>query len=250
MVAGLMGKKLGMTRIYDLAGDMRSVTAIEFDVNKITQVKSKEADGYNAIQIGYQDNKGKLSKAEKGHLEKLGIQEEFNRLQEFRVDNIDDYSIGQEISIKEISPGDYIDVTAISKGRGFAGGVRRWNFRGGPKTHGQSDRHRAPGSIGAGSTPGKVWKGQKMAGHMGSVKKTNLNLLVVMVDIENNLIYVNGSVPGHNNTFVTISTSRKKPNQRIANLIEEPAAEEPAAEEPAAEEPAAEEPAAEEENKG
>ena len=249
MVAGLMGKKLGMTRIYDLAGDMRSVTAIEFDVNKITQVKSKEADGYNAIQIGYQDNKAKLSKPEKGHLEKLGFQEGFNRLQEFRVDDIDNFNVGQEITIKEINPGDYINVTAISKGRGFAGGVRRWNFRGGPKTHGQSDRHRAPGSIGAGSTPGKVWKGQKMAGHMGSVKKTNLNLLVVMVDVENNLIYVNGSVPGHNNTFVTISSSRKKPNQRIANLIpttEEPAAEEPTTEEPAAEEPAAEEPATEE----
>tara|TARA_Y100001970_G_scaffold269087_1_gene361119 strand:- start:54435 stop:55223 length:789 start_codon:yes stop_codon:yes gene_type:complete len=249
MVAGLMGKKLGMTRIYDLAGDMRSVTAIEFDVNKITQVKSKEADGYNAIQIGYQDNKAKLSKPEKGHLEKLGFQEGFNRLQEFRVDDIDNFNVGQEITIKEINPGDYINVTAISKGRGFAGGVRRWNFRGGPKTHGQSDRHRAPGSIGAGSTPGKVWKGQKMAGHMGSVKKTNLNLLVVMVDVENNLIYVNGSVPGHNNTFVTISSSRKKPNQRIANLIpttEEPAAEEPTTEEPTTEEPAAEEPAAEE----
>jgi ribosomal protein L3 len=105
--------------------------------------------------------------------------------------------------------------------------VKRWNFRGGPKTHGQSDRHRAPGSIGAGSTPGKVWKGQKMAGHMGNVLVTNLNLLVVKVDLENNIIFVNGSVPGHNNCIVKVTNSRKKPNQKLLNLAEAAAEEVP-----------------------
>ena len=204
MVAGLMGKKLGMTRIYDLAGDMRSVTAIEFDVNKITQLKSKEADGYNAIQIGYQDNKAKLSKAEKGHLEKLGIQEEFNRLQEFRVDNIDDYSVGQEISIKAINPGDYINVTAISKGKGFAGHMKRHGFGGGRASHGKNSVMRKPGSVGAGADPSRIWKGKKMPGRYGGDKVTYKNLEILKIDLENNLLFVKGAIPGANNGLITI----------------------------------------------
>jgi|TARA_B110000438_G_C15795440_1_gene642645 large subunit ribosomal protein L3 len=227
MEIGLLGKKIGMTRIYDLAGDIRSVTAIEFGINKITQLKSNNTDGYNAVQIGFQTKKSKIIKAEKGHLLKSGIKDDFDKLSEFRVNDIDSYNLGQEISINEISSGQYINVSSTSKGRGFAGGVKRWNFRGGPKTHGQSDRHRAPGSIGAGSTPGKVWKGQKMAGHMGNVLVTNLNLLVVKVDLENNIIFVNGSVPGHNNCIVKVTNSRKKPNQKLLNLAEAAAEEVP-----------------------
>ena len=265
MEIGLLGKKIGMTRIYDLAGDIRSVTAIEFGVNKITQIKSNDIDGYNAVQIGFQTKKAKMVKAEKGHLLKSGIENDFDKLSEFRVNDIDSYNLGQEISINDINTGQYINVSSTSKGRGFAGGVKRWNFRGGPKTHGQSDRHRAPGSIGAGSTPGRVWKGQKMAGHMGNVLVTNLNLLVVKVDLENNIIFVNGSVPGHNNCIVKVTNSRKKPNQKLIDLAlaaeeasaaevqaeeapevateEAPAAEVQAEEAPAEEAPAEEAPA-------
>jgi large subunit ribosomal protein L3 len=248
MKLGLLGKKIGMTRVYDLAGDLRPVTVIEIGPNKITQIKSKEKDGYNAVQVGFRSNNSKLSKAEKGHLEKSSIGDPLDTLVEYRIEDTELFKVGEEIAISELTPGQYVNVTGISKGKGFAGGVKRWHFRGGPKTHGQSDRHRAPGSIGSGTTPGKVWKGQKMAGRMGTDTITTLNILVVSVDTENNIICVNGSAPGFNNGVVKVTLARRKPNAKLIDLYESskaPVAEAPVAEAPVAEAPVAEAPVAE-----
>jgi hypothetical protein len=131
------------------------------------------------------------------------------RLQEFQADDVSAYALGQRVTVSEFAPGEYVNVTGVSKGRGFAGGVKRWHFRGGPKTHGQSDRHRAPGSVGAGTTPGRTWRGQKMAGHMGNAQRTVVNLLVVAIDERRNLLFVEGSVPGATDGAVTITRGRK-----------------------------------------
>ena len=210
MPVGMIGRKVGMMRLYDGEGRVRAVTAIELGPNRVTQLRTHDQDGYEAVQIGFAGNRKRLTRPQRGHLRKAGIDERLGVLREFRADP-SQFEVGQEIrSNEEFTPGEYVDVTGTSKGRGFAGGVKRWHFAGGPKTHGQSDRWRAPGSIGAGTTPGKVWKGQKMGGHMGAERKTVRNLLVVLTDESRNLIFVEGSVPGPNSGVISVKHALKR----------------------------------------
>ena len=210
MPVGMIGRKVGMMRLYDGEGRVRAVTAIELGPNRVTQLRTHDQDGYEAVQIGFVGNRKRMTRPQRGHLRKAGIDERLGVLREFRADP-SQFEVGQEIrSNEEFTPGEYVDVTGTSKGRGFAGGVKRWHFAGGPKTHGQSDRWRAPGSIGAGTTPGKVWKGQKMGGHMGAERKTVRNLLVVLTDESRNLIFVEGSVPGPNSGVISVKHALKR----------------------------------------
>lgn len=207
-MVGMIGRKVGMMRLYDGAGRARAVTVIELGPNRVTQLRTNERDGYEAVQVGFVGNRKRVNRPERGHLRAAGVEERITVLQEFPL-NGESYQNGQTITVEAFTPGEYVTVSGTSKGRGFAGGVKRWNFRGGPKTHGQSDRHRAPGSVGAGTTPGKVWKGQKMAGHMGAEAKTIINLLVVLTDPARNLIFVEGSVPGADDGIVTVEPGRR-----------------------------------------
>jgi large subunit ribosomal protein L3 len=207
---GLLGRKLGMTQVFDKDGVIHAVTVVEAGPVVVTQVKSTEKDGYDAVQVGYGTRK-KINKPMRGHVKKLG---DFRTLREFRVAGEGAYSVGDSIGLELFDEGDYVDVSGVSRGRGFAGGVRRWNFRGGPKTHGQSDRHRAPGSIGSGTTPGRVYKGQHMAGHMGAVRVTAKNLRVIAKDEAKGLLLIEGAVPGATNATLRVrhakSHSKKK----------------------------------------
>ena len=207
---GLIGRKIGMMTVFDASGRARGVTVIEVTGNRITQIRTQDRDGYEAVQVGAPGKRNRINKPEQGHLRKSET-ESLSELREFRILGSDSFELGQEIGADQFESGTYVNVTGVTKGRGFAGGVRRWNFRGGPKTHGQSDRHRAPGSIGAGTTPGRVWKGQKMAGHMGNRRRTSLNLLVVYSDPDRQLIFVQGAVPGPRNGTVIIAQGRRNP---------------------------------------
>ncbi len=249
--AGMIGRKVGMMRLYDGSGHARGVTAIELGPNYVTQVRTPERDGYTAVQLGFPGKRKRVNRPERGHLRTSGLEGRapaLTRLQEFRVTDVSGYQPGQELTVDQFEPGTFVDVTATSKGRGFQGGVKRHNFAGGPKTHGQSDRHRAPGSIGSGTTPGRVYKGLKMAGHMGAETVSVLNLLVVAVDPSRNLIFVEGSVPGAREGAVTVALARRPAlkdytppvipaagEERTAEVDDEPVAEEPAAEEVTAE---------------
>lgn len=190
-MSGILGKKMGMTQIYRDNLEI-AVTAIEVGPCSVTQIKTAEKDKYNAIQIGFGQSR-KLSKAEKGHLKDNGS---FRYLREIRTDNVSDYQVGQKIDAAIFKAGDKVQVEGVSKGKGYAGGVKRHHFSGGPKSHGQSDRHRAPGSIGSTSTPGRVFKGLRMAGHMGAQKVSIRNLEVVEVDAAKNVVLLKGAVPG------------------------------------------------------
>jgi large subunit ribosomal protein L3 len=203
---GLLGRKLGMTQIFDENGRIHAVTVVEAGPVVVTQVKTAAKDGYDAVQVGYGDRK-RSNKPERGHLKKLG---DFRMLREFLVQGDGDYNVGDKIGIELFNEGDLVDVTGVSRGRGFAGGVRRHNFRGGPKTHGQSDRHRAPGSIGSGTTPGRVYKGQKMAGHMGAVQVTSKNLRLIAKDEGKGLLLIEGAVPGATNGTVRVRRAKKQ----------------------------------------
>ena len=212
MIRGMIGRKLGMMRLYDGGGQVRAVTVIELGPNRVTQLRTVERDGYEAVQIGYVGNRKRLTRPQRGHLGRAGLgNETLSMLQEFPADTPSAHETGEVLTCDQFEPGQYVDVSGVSKGRGFAGSVKRWGFHGGPKTHGQSDRHRAPGSIGAGTTPGKVWKGQKMAGHMGARNTSVLNLLVVQSDMFRNLLFVEGSVPGPPKGLVTVTPGRKPP---------------------------------------
>ncbi len=202
----LLGKKLGMTHIFQEDGLVTPVTAIEAGPCVVTQIKTTDRDGYQAIQVGFGHAK-KMNSPLKGHVKGLG---DFRYFKEFRVDNVEDYSLGQSIDASIFGPGDYVDVIGVSKGKGFAGVVKRHHFAGGPKTHGQSDRHRAPGSIGSGTTPGRVYKGIKMAGHMGVDRVTVQNLKVVRSEVDKNLLLIKGAVPGPKNGFIIIRKAKKK----------------------------------------
>ena len=202
---GLLGKKLGMTQVFDQTGTLHAVTVVEVTPLTVTQVKTPPKDGYAAIQTGYGTRK-KSNKPMRGHLKKLG---DFRMLREFKVRGEGEYALGDTINIDLFAEGDLVDVQGKSRGRGFAGGVRRWGFHGGPKTHGQSDRHRAPGSIGSGTTPGRVYKGQKMAGHMGSVNVTAKNLKVIGRDDAKGLLLIAGAVPGATNGMVRVTHAKK-----------------------------------------
>ena len=198
-----------MTQIFDEAGNVIPVTVIEAGPCFVTQVKTKERDGYQAIQLGFEEVKPKrLTKGQLGHLQKKGLPP-LRYLREIKVDDVSGYEEGQKIRVSIFDVGDLVDVTGISKGRGFAGVVKRHGFKGGPKTHGQSDRHRAPGSIGQTTTPGRVYKGKRMAGHMGNERVTVQNLRVVLVDPERNLLAVKGAVPGARNGLLLIKEAVK-----------------------------------------
>jgi len=202
---GLLGRKLGMTQVFDHNGELHAVTVIEAGPVVVTQVKTAAKDGYDAVQVGYGLAK-RTTKPLRGHLKKLG---DFRLLREFRVLGDGEYSVGDRLGVDLFAEGDLVDVTGVSRGRGFAGGVRRHNFHGGPKTHGQSDRHRAPGSIGSGTTPGRVLKGQRMAGHMGAEQVTAKNLRVIARDDAKGLLLVEGAVPGATNATVRVRRSKK-----------------------------------------
>jgi large subunit ribosomal protein L3 len=205
-IAGLLGRKIGMTTYYHDDGTAEPVTAVEVGPCVVTQVKTEPRDGYEAVQVGFLQAR-KLNQPEAGHQSRSGGK--FQHLQEFTVDDLGEFEVGQELKADVFEAGEDIKVVGTSKGRGFGGVVRRWNFRGGPKTHGQSDRHRAPGSIGAGSSPGRVWKGTRMAGHYGVDRVTVKGLRVVATDVEKNVVLVRGSIPGAKNGIVRIEKQSK-----------------------------------------
>ena len=206
---GILGKKVGMTQIFDENGTVIPVTLIEAGPCFVTQKKTVEADGYNAIQVGFGDVPEKrLTQPINGHLKRAGVSP-VKYLREFRVDDPGAYEEGQQIDVSVFNVGDKVDVTGTSKGKGFAGVVKRHHFRGGPKTHGQSDRWRAPGSVGAGSTPGRIFKGVRMAGRMGNQRVTVQNLRIALVDPDKNLLGIRGAVPGGKHGLVIISEAVK-----------------------------------------
>lgn len=211
MTLGVIGKKLGMTQVFDEQGLAIPVTVIKVEPLTVTQVKTVDTDGYNAIQTGVDADKEKhFTKAELGHFAKNKL-ENFRHLQEFRVDNPSDYKVGQKIDLAVLEGVTKVDVTGKSIGKGFQGPVKRWNFNRGPMAHG-SKNHREPGSIGAGTTPGRIYKGKRMAGNMGNERVTIAKLTVVKVDNENGLLLVKGSVPGPEGKLVTVVPSRVKWN--------------------------------------
>jgi large subunit ribosomal protein L3 len=206
---GIIGKKVGMTQLFDASGAAVPVTVIEAGPCYVTQVKTVESDGYNAVQLGFEEvAERKLTQGQKGHLQKAGTPT-LRRLREVRAEDAAQYNPGDVIKADIFQDGDLVDVVGISKGRGFAGAVKRHGFRGGPKTHGQSDRHRAPGSRGAGTTPGHTWPGSRGPGHMGNERVTVQNLKVALVDAERNLIAVRGAVPGPRGGLVLVRAAVK-----------------------------------------
>ncbi len=208
---GILGKKVGMTQIFDDRGEVIPVTVIEAGPCFVAQIKTVERDGYTAIQLGFEEAKPKrLTQPQLKHLQKSNLPA-LRHLREIRMapDDLSDLEEGQKLTVALFEPGEYVDVSGISKGRGFAGVVKRHGFRGGPKTHGQSDRHRAPGSIGACTTPGRVFKGKRMAGRMGGERVTVQSLEIVMVDPERNLLALKGAVPGAKNGLLEIRQARK-----------------------------------------
>jgi large subunit ribosomal protein L3 len=206
---GLLGKKLGMTQIFDDRGEVIPVTVIEAGPCYITQKKTLENDGYTAVQLGFEEVKpARVNNPERGHLAKNHLPS-LRYLREFRVDDHSDLSEGQKLDASVFEVGDLVDVIGVSKGKGFAGVVKRHHFSGGPRTHGQSDRLRAPGAIGAGSTPGRIIKGLRMAGRMGNDRVTVQNLEIALVDPERNLLAVKGAVPGARDGLLMIRLARK-----------------------------------------
>jgi len=211
MFKGLIGKKIGMTQIFDDAGVAVPVTIIEAGPCYVTQIRRPENDGYSAVQLGYGEVKPKrLTGGELGHLKRSGLNlPPLRFLREFRAKN-PDVKEGETVTVEAFAVGGRVDVVGTSKGKGFQGGVKRYGFRGGPKTHGQSDRHRAPGSRSSGTTPGRVFKGSRGPGHMGNERVTAQHLKVVLVDAERNLIGVCGAVPGPRGGLVIIKEARKQ----------------------------------------
>jgi len=192
MSIGLIGRKVGMTQVFQDDGTMVAVSVVAIEPNTVTRLRTTERDGYTAVQVGTEVSR-KLSKPEMGQLKDLP---KVAKIREFRVDSVDDVTVGQTFSIGDLfEAGDLVDVTGVSKGKGFAGVIKRHNFHRGPKTHG-SDHHRAPGSIGPGTTPGRVYRGLKMSGHMGDERVTIKKVRVVRTDTDRNLLLVKGSLPG------------------------------------------------------
>lgn len=207
-IHGLLGRKLGMTTVFNERGEAVPVTVIEAGPNHVLNVRTKDRDGYEAVQVGFGDvNPKRLTKPVLGQMKGAGVSVRYIR--EMLADNIDDHKVGDTIDVDLFNPNDLVDVTGWSKGRGFAGVVKRYNFRGGPRTHGQSDRERAPGSLGAGTSPGKVWKGKRMPGRMGNDRKTVQRLRVVRVDGDRHLLLIRGSVPGAKNGLVYVRRTVK-----------------------------------------
>jgi large subunit ribosomal protein L3 len=200
MSIGLIGRKIGVTQVFQADGTMVAVSVVAVEPNTVTRLRTAERDGYTAVQLGAEPSK-RLTKPEAGQLKDLP---QVARIREFRVDAVGDYTVGQQIGLGDLfAEGDLVDITGVSKGKGFAGHIKRHHFHRGPKTHG-SDHHRAPGSIGPGTTPGRVYKGMKMAGHMGDERVTVKKVKVVRMDAERNLILVKGSVPGPRNSVILV----------------------------------------------
>jgi len=209
MTIGLVGRKRGMTRVFTEDGVSTPVTVIEVESNRISQLKTVETDGYNAVQVTAGAKKAsRVTKSQAGHFAKAESAAG-SSVSEFVVDDLEGLEIGSEIKVNIFESGQAIDVTGVTKGKGFAGVMKRYGFRGGDATHGNSISHRAPGSIGMCQTPGRVFKEKKMAGHMGDVQRTLQNLSVVRIDEERNLVLVKGSVPGANGGKVIIRPAVK-----------------------------------------
>jgi large subunit ribosomal protein L3 len=200
MSIGLIGRKVGMTQIFADDGTMVPVSVLAIEPNTVTRVRTTERDGYTAVQLGTEESR-RLTKPELGQLKDLP---HLATIREFRVDSVDDYTVGQTIAVADIfAAGDIVDVTGVSKGKGFAGHIKRHHFHRGPKSHG-SDHHREPGSIGPGTTPGRVYKGLRMAGHMGDQRATIKKLRVVRTDAERNLLLVKGTLPGARGSLILV----------------------------------------------
>lgn len=209
MFKGLLGKKLGMTQVFDEEGAAYPVTLLEAGPCFVTQVRTTQKDGYTAIQLGYEEVKSKkLSGGELGHLQARKLPA-MRYLREFRSKEAE-VKVGDIVDVSQFEIGKRVDVIGISKGKGFAGVMKRHHFKGGPMTHGQSDRARAPGSISSTTTPGRVFLGKRMAGHMGNQRVSSQNIKVILIDTEKNLLAVNGSVPGPRGGLVMIKDARKQ----------------------------------------
>ncbi len=207
MAIGIVGKKAGMTRVFTEAGQSVAVTVLQVTPNRVTQVKTPETDGYSAVQIAFGEKKAsRVSKPQAGQFAKANV-EAGKGLIEFRTE--EGFELGQELTVEQFEVGQKVDVTGSTKGKGFQGGVKRWNFATQDATHGNSLSHRAPGSIGQCQTPGRVWKGKKMAGHMGAEKQTTQMLEIVQVDTENNLLLIKGAVPGATGSEVIVKPAVK-----------------------------------------
>jgi len=200
MSIGMIGRKVGMTQVFQDDGTMVAVSVVSIQPNTVTRLRTPERDGYTAVQFGT-EAAARLSKPEAGQLKDLP---KLRTIREFRVDSVDDYQVGQRLALGDLfAAGDDVDVTGVSKGKGFAGHVKRHNFRRGPKTHG-SDHHREPGSIGPGTTPGRVYRGLRMAGHMGDETVTVKKVRVVRTDPERNLLLVKGTLPGARGALILV----------------------------------------------
>jgi large subunit ribosomal protein L3 len=214
MIKGILGRKIGMTQVFEPNGTAAGVTVLQAGPCTVTAVRDAEKDGYSAVQLGFEELTGrqerKLTQPEKGHLKKHNLPLlRYLREVEVAGDDAASHNIGDTIDVTMFSVGELVDVIGTSKGKGFAGVVKRHHFRGGPKTHGQSDRHRRAGSIGSGTTPGRVFKGLRMAGRMGNDRVTIQNLRIVQIDTERNLIVVRGAVPGSANSLITVRKAVK-----------------------------------------
>jgi large subunit ribosomal protein L3 len=204
MSIGLIGRKVGMTQVFQDDGTMVAVSVLSIEPNTVTRLRTTDRDGYTAVQLGAEPTK-KLTKPEAGQLKDLPkAAQSLATVREFRVDSVDDFEVGQTVALGDLfAEGDDVDVTGVSKGKGFAGHIKRHNFHRGPKTHG-SDHHRAPGSIGPGTTPGRVYRGLKMAGHMGDERVTIKKVRVVRTDPDRNLMLVAGSLPGARGSLILV----------------------------------------------
>jgi len=203
MIQGIIGRKLSMTQVFRNNGKAETVTIVGAGPCTVIQVKTVAREGYDAAQLGFGEAK-RLKSAHKGHLKEMG---NYRYLREFRLADTGEVKVGDGIDVSLFKSGDLVDITGVSKGKGFAGVVKRYNFAGGPKTHGQSDRHRAPGSIGSGTSPGRVLKGTRMPGRMGDERVTVRNLEVIQTDTERNMLLVKVAVPGAKNGLLLIKKS-------------------------------------------
>ena len=226
MIQGFLGRKVGMSQVFREDGIVVPVTVVEAGPCVITQIKTQETDGYEAVQLGFGEVK-KRNKPMTGHFSNSRLA---RYVKEVKADDINEFQVGQSLTVDVFQPGEFVDVTGRSKGRGFSGVMKRHGFAGGPRTHGQSDRSRAPGSIGGGTTPGKVFKGMKMPGHTGNRRITVKGIEVIHVDAERNLILLKGGVPGSVNWLLEIRRSVKpsiEPIPIVGLVREAPPAEEP-----------------------
>lgn len=217
-MVGILGRKIGMTQIFDETGRITPVTLIEAGPCHVIQVKTKETDGYNAIQVGFNEQKPRLvKKPEAGHFKKAGVNV-LKFIKEIRLADVSSYKIGQKIEADLFAKGDFVDVVGTSIGKGFQGGMKRWNWKGGPGGHG-SMFHRAVGSIQSGARLGRVTKGHHLPGHLGVERITVQNLEIMKVDKENNLLVIKGAVPGHKNSYLMVKESKKMPKGYIKHKV-------------------------------